>query len=79
MDIVINWGSLLNALIYSVLGAAIFVIVFAVIDWISPKELWNEIADKHNQALAILAGFVALGICIIIAAAIVDFSVTLPR
>ena len=69
----IDWIQLLLALIYSVSGAVIFILVFTVVDWISPKDLWGEITDKQNVAMAILAGFVALGLCIIIAAAIADF------
>ena len=78
MDL-INWTQMLVALIYCVMGALIFIVVFGIVDWISPKDLWGEIADKQNVAMAILAGFVALGLCIIIAAAIVDFSVTIPK
>ncbi|RME93036.1 MAG: DUF350 domain-containing protein [Candidatus Hydrogenedentota bacterium] len=62
---------LLAALVYAVIGVIIFVAVFALIDIISPKDLWGEIADKQNTAMATLAGFVALGICIIIAAAMI--------
>ncbi len=67
---IIDWNQMLAALIYAVMGAGIFIIVFFVVDLISPKDLWGEIADKQNIAMAVLAGFVALGLCIIIAAAI---------
>ena len=66
----INFDHILAALIYSVMGIVVFVVIFALIDWISPKDLWGEIADKQNVAMAVLAGFVALGITIIIAASI---------
>ena len=41
-----------------------------VIDKMTPFTLWKEIIDEHNTALAVLIGFIALGISIIIAAAI---------
>jgi uncharacterized membrane protein YjfL (UPF0719 family) len=39
-------------------------------DRITPYDLWKEIIEKHNTALAIFAGFMALGIAIIVAAAV---------
>lgn len=68
---ILNWEHLLAALIYSVAGVIIFVTVFALIDLISPKDLWGEIADKQNVAMATLVGLVGLGICVIIAAAMI--------
>lgn len=59
-----------NALIYAVLGVLIFVFVFVLIDKLTPYHLWREVVDGKNVALAILVGSVALGICIIIAAAV---------
>jgi uncharacterized membrane protein YjfL (UPF0719 family) len=41
-----------------------------VIDRLTPFALWKEIVDEHNTALAVLIGFIALGISVIIAAAI---------
>ena len=66
----IKIDQIVSAVIYSVIGIVIFVVMFSMIDWISPKDLWGEIADKQNMAMAILAGLVALGVCIIIASAI---------
>ena len=63
-------GQLLNALIYALLGIAIFALCFAIIDWLTPYDLWKEINEDRNVALAILVGAMSLGMCIIIAAAI---------
>jgi uncharacterized membrane protein YjfL (UPF0719 family) len=63
-------GYLLNAIVYSALGVAIFILAFVVIDRITPYSLWKEIIDEHNTALAILVGAMSIGICIIIAAAV---------
>lgn len=62
--------NLLNALVYAVLGIAIFVICFVIIDKLTPYHLWREVVEDKNIALAILVGAVALGMCIIIAAAV---------
>ncbi|HLW76674.1 MAG TPA: DUF350 domain-containing protein [Bryobacteraceae bacterium] len=63
-------GMLLNALIYALLGIAIFLFVFFLIDRMTPYHLWREINEDKNIALAILIGAISLGMCIIIAAAI---------
>ena len=62
--------NILNALIYALLGIAIFALSFAIIDKMTPYHLWKEIVEDKNMALATLVGFVALGMCIIIAAAV---------
>jgi uncharacterized membrane protein YjfL (UPF0719 family) len=59
---------LLNAVVFTVLGIAAFVVAFAVVVRLWPINLWKEIAQERNVAAAILAGAVALGLCWIIAA-----------
>jgi len=63
-------SNLLNALIYSLLGIVIFVVVFVLIDKLTPYHLWKEIVEDKNVALAILIGALSIGMCIIIAAAV---------
>jgi putative membrane protein len=63
-------GYLLNALVFALLGIAIFVISFRILDKLTPFQLWKEIIEEHNTALAILLGAISLGLCIIIAAAV---------
>ena len=62
--------SFVNALVYAVLGIFLFMAIFIVVDKISPYDLWGEIVEKNNIALAILVGLMSLGTCIIIAAAV---------
>jgi putative membrane protein len=66
----VNISSLLNALVYSVLGILIFVLAFLIIDKMTPYHLWKEIVEDKNVALAILIGALSIGMCIIIAAAV---------
>ena len=62
---------ILSTVIYSLIGMAMAFLAFRLVDAVTPGELGHEIAEKHNIALSILAGFTILGICIIIAAALV--------
>ncbi|HEU0124525.1 MAG TPA: DUF350 domain-containing protein [Bryobacteraceae bacterium] len=59
-----------NALIYAFLGVAIYWVAFIVSDKMTPVDIWGEIVQKQNVALAILVGCMALGVGIIIAAAV---------
>ena len=58
------------ALVFAFIGIAVFVASFAVIDRVTPYDLWREIVQEKNLALAILLGAMSIGICIIIAAAV---------
>jgi putative membrane protein len=62
---------ILAVLIYSVMGIVIMVLAFVIIDWIHPRDIWGEIADKQNTAMAIMFGCMMVGIAIIIAASVV--------
>lgn len=70
MDIQFHLGSLLNAIVYAILGVVILVISFLAWDKITPYNLWKEIVEEQNVALAIFAGMMALGIAVIVAAAV---------
>jgi uncharacterized membrane protein YjfL (UPF0719 family) len=63
-------GYILNAVIYAVLGIIIFAAAFAIVDKLTPYDLWREICENKNTALAIMVGAMSIGICIIIAAAV---------
>ena len=65
-----NPGYILNAFVYAMLGIAIFLLAFVIIDKLTPYALWKEIVEEQNVALAILVGAMSLGICVIIAAAV---------
>lgn len=61
---------LVNSLIYAAVGIFVFAIGFLVLDLLTPGKLWEEIGTKQNKAVAIFAGSVAIGLSIIVAAAI---------
>jgi len=58
------------ALIFAVIGITVFVMAFVIIDRLTPYQLWREIVEEKNMALAVLVGAMSIGICIIIAAAV---------
>jgi putative membrane protein len=66
----INVSFVVNAVVFSFLGVLIFWASFLLIDKLTPYQLWKEIIEEHNTALAIVVGAMSLGICIIIAASI---------
>jgi uncharacterized membrane protein YjfL (UPF0719 family) len=61
---------LLGSVVFAIAGVLIFWISFLVIDKLTPYNLWEEIVEKQNQALALVVAAMSLGICIIVAAAI---------
>lgn len=63
-------GNLLAAAIFAVLGIAMFIAAFFLFDRLTPGLLWKEVIEEHNTALAVLIGAVAIGLSIIISAAI---------
>ncbi len=66
----INFQQLANSLIYSLLGVIIFWVSFIIIDRITPYDLWKQIIEEKNVALATVVAAMCLGIAIIVAAAI---------
>ncbi len=65
-----NWNPALLSVFYSVLGLVILCLGFYVVDKITPGSMWEEINQKQNVALAILAAGFAIALGIIIASAI---------
>ena len=70
----INWvvliKTLVETIVYSLLGILMFAASFITIKLVTPFSLRKEIEDDQNTALAILIGSVIIGISIVIAAAI---------
>ena len=60
---------LLATLVYAAIGLVIFVVGFWLWDKATPADLWGEVV-RGNQAVAILAAGVAIGLALIISAAI---------
>jgi putative membrane protein len=59
---------IVNALIFSALGVAVFVAAMAIVSKLAPFSLWKQIVEERNVAVAIFAAGVALAMGWIIAA-----------
>lgn len=64
-------GAFFGSILYALIGVAMFWLSFIIIDKITPYDLWAELVEKQNLALAIVVGAMSLGISIIVAAAVV--------
>ena len=60
-----------GSILYAFIGVMVFWISFILIDKLTPYKLWEELVEKQNMALAIVVGAMALGLSIIVAAAVV--------
>jgi uncharacterized membrane protein YjfL (UPF0719 family) len=63
-------GPVGNSILFAVIGLLIYGGGFYILDRITPYHLWREINEKQNSALAILVGSMAIGLALIISAAI---------
>ena len=59
-----------GSILYALVGVLVFWISFLIVDKITPYDLWEEIVEKKNVALAIVVGAMCLAIGIIVASAI---------
>jgi uncharacterized membrane protein YjfL (UPF0719 family) len=70
MEQMINFKIVLSSILFSVIGLVVLWVSFYIFDKVTPGNLWKEIVEEHNIALAIAAGSMTLAIAQIIAAAI---------
>ncbi|NML42598.1 DUF350 domain-containing protein [Ramlibacter sp. G-1-2-2] len=59
-----------GSIVYALIGVVMFWGSFVLIDKLTPYKLWEELVEKHNVALAIVVAAMALGVSIIVAAAV---------
>jgi uncharacterized membrane protein YjfL (UPF0719 family) len=60
----------LAAIIFAIIGVALFVLAFMLFDRLTPGSLWKELIEDQNTAIGVLMGAVAIALAIIIAAAV---------
>jgi putative membrane protein len=70
VDQLISLKAIVAALLFSGIGIVVLAISFIVFDRLTPGNLWKEIVEEKNIALAITTAAMTLGIAQIIAAAI---------
>jgi uncharacterized membrane protein YjfL (UPF0719 family) len=69
----IEWmkpGIIVGSVMFALIGVAIFLVCFVIVDKLTPYKLWDEIVDKKNVALAIVVGSMCIAIGMIVAAAV---------
>lgn len=69
----IEWlkpAAFFGSILYALVGVLLFWLSFLILDKLTPYKLWEELVEKQNVALGIVVASVALGICLIVAAAI---------
>lgn len=59
-----------GSILYALIGVLIFWICFVLIDKLTPYDLWGEIVEKKNVALAIVVGAMCIAIGLIVSAAV---------
>jgi len=67
---VLSLQPMLAAFVYSLLGIVVFGITFFVLDLVTPYNLWKQLVEEKNVALAIVVGALALSIAMIVSSAI---------
>ena len=63
-------GAFIGSITFALIGVVIFWLCFIIIDKITPYNLWEEIVEKQNVALALVVAAMCIGISLIVAAAI---------
>jgi uncharacterized membrane protein YjfL (UPF0719 family) len=63
-------AALIGSIVYSVIGIFLVGLAFFIVDKITPYDLWKELIESRNQALATVVAAFVLAIAIIVAAAI---------
>ena len=69
----IEWmkpGIFVGSILFALIGVLVFWISFIVVDKLTPYDLWGEIVEKKNVALAIVVGAMCIAIGMIVSAAI---------
>ncbi|MDF2441597.1 MAG: hypothetical protein JWN98_2581 [Abditibacteriota bacterium] len=64
--------ALLSTVLFGLLGIALAIVGFKLLDIVVKFDLEREICEKQNLAVAVLCGLMVLGICLIIAATVMS-------
>jgi uncharacterized membrane protein YjfL (UPF0719 family) len=69
----IEWlrpGVFLGSMVFALAGVLVFWLCFVIIDKLTPYDLWAEIVEKKNVALAIVVAAMCIAIGMIVSAAV---------
>ena len=62
--------AVISTLIFGLLGIVLAILGYKVFDLLVKFDLEREICEKQNMAVAVLCGAMVMGICLIVAAAV---------
>jgi uncharacterized membrane protein YjfL (UPF0719 family) len=63
------WSVVGTSVVFALVGILVLVLTFWIVEKLTPENLWKEIVEKQNKALAIMAAGFMLAMAWIIAAA----------
>lgn len=69
----IEWlkpSAFFGSMLYALIGVVVFWVCFVIIDKLTPYDLWGEIVERRNTALAIVVAAMCIAIGLIISAAV---------
>lgn len=69
----IEWmkpGIFVGSILFALIGVMVFWVCFVIIDKLTPYDLWKEIVEEKNVALAIVVGAMCIAIGLIVSAAV---------
>ncbi len=66
----IHSAEVVATIFYTLLGLGLFIFSYVLIDWLSPIDLHEEMAEKGNVAVAIVIGSVMISLALLIASII---------
>ncbi|MEI9918580.1 MAG: DUF350 domain-containing protein [Bacteroidota bacterium] len=65
-----EWSYVLSSVVFSLVGIIVLGVCFWIFEMVTPENLWKEIIEKQNIALAIVSAAFMIAIAIIIGAAV---------
>jgi putative membrane protein len=69
----IEWlrpAAFFGSILFALIGVLVFWISFVIVDKFTPYDLWAQIIEEKNVALAIVVGAMCIAIGLIVSAAI---------
>ena len=67
---ILTMRPILASIIFSLIGIAILLITYFIIEKLTPENTWSQISKNNNVALAIVFAAFIIGMSMIISAAI---------
>lgn len=69
----IEWlkpGIFFGSMLFALIGVLVFWVCFIIVDKLTPYDLWKEIIEEKNVALAIVVGAMCIAIGMIVSASV---------